>query len=81
MKEVIPEEVQAFCKWCIIGKCDISNTAEVKHKDIEKKTEVLSQLLMSSCLTERQLKNVPSLQFQNMRETPLQAAVGLTLHG
>ena len=56
MKEVIPEEVQAFCKWCIKGKCDISNTAEVQHKDIEKKTEVLSQLLMSSCLTERQLK-------------------------
>ena len=81
MKEVIPEEVYIFFNWCIKGNCDISSTVEVKDKYIEKKSEVLSQMLMSSCLTERQLKNISSIQFHNMRETPLQVAVGLTLHG
>ena len=82
MKEVIPEEVQTFFNWCIKGKCDIiSSTIERKDKDMEKTSEVLSQMLMSSILTERQLKNISSTQFHNVRETPLQVAVGLTLHG
>ena len=81
MKECIPEEVQTFFKWCIKGKYDISKTGERKCKDIKRKSEVLSQLLMSSCLTDRQLKHTSSSQFHTMRETPLQVAVGLTLHG
>lgn len=70
MKECIPEEVQTFFKWCIKGKCDLSKTGGGKCKDIMKKSEVLTQILMSSCLTDKQLKHMSSMQFHIMRETP-----------
>lgn len=48
--DLVPNAVKTFFKWCIKGKCYISDIREVKHTDIEKKTDVLSQLLISSCL-------------------------------
>lgn len=50
-------------------------------KSYFEESEVLSQLLMSSCLTDRKLKHMSSLQFHTMIEAPLQVVVGLTLHG
>ena len=79
--DLVPDAVKTFFKWCIKGKCDISDTIEVKHRDIEKKTDVLSQLLISSCLSDRQLKNKTSTTFHIQREMALQVAVGLTVHG
>ena len=41
----------------------------------------MSQILMSNCLSRRQVENKQSTQFYHTREVPLQVAIGLTIHG
>lgn len=78
--DVIPSELQMFFKWCIRGETEVMEESGRKNLDVDMRANVLSQTVMSSCLTTRQVKNKVSQEFHHARELPLQVAVGLTVH-
>lgn len=79
--DIIPNELNSFFKWCIGGKRSILPEMKEKHDEVERRSRHMSQIMMSNCLSRRQVENKLSTQFYHTRELPLQVAMGLTIHG
>ena len=60
-----------------------SNVTDIKptqKADVAVRAKVMPQILMSSCLSQRQVQNLITKDLHHKRELPLHVAVGLTIH-
>ena len=65
--DVVPSEIEMFFKWCMQGKTEITNTKPRQKADVSDRAKVMSQTLMSSCLSQRQVQNLVTKDLHHKR--------------
>ena len=76
----IPQELKSLLQWIIIGPRKTLDKKPQKIKEVENSVKITSQVIMSCLKTPRQVNNISSETFHQLKETPFTVGLGLHIH-
>ena len=68
-----------FFKWCSVGKGIVSRDLK-RVNEFDDRARRFSQTLLHECLSPRQTSAPHAIGLKHVRETPMQVAIGLSVH-